>query len=258
MWVESEMGSGQHVPLHRREVPRCDEAPLTAPAAWSHRADDAWAPRVLVVDDNATNRRLDSGRDGEQFRGMKPVAAVPGAAELMEELRPRSAREARSTDFHHLVLTDVNMPDVDGIRRLPADSIRGRRRISRRASSIIMLTSGDQSGATANARCQELGRRRTPDEAGQAVGTLRRHRTGAGGIQSAAESTRIPGAPLRSMRNGGSRTAADSARRRLILGQPAARHRLSSRNKATRCHRGGEQRSKGDRTVAGRSRSIWC
>jgi CheY-like chemotaxis protein len=97
---------------------------------------------VLVVDDNATNRRI----LGEMLTrwGTRPTLAATGLAALQclkEAERPFS-----------VILTDTNMPEMDGfalvarIRQSPA--LAG-------SAEIIMLTSAGQRGDAARAR--ELG-----------------------------------------------------------------------------------------------------
>ena len=99
---------------------------------------------VLVVDDNDTNRRILC----EMLSNwqMAPVEASSAAAAL--EL----LREARAADRPFpLVLTDANMPDVDGFtlsEQLRDDESLG-------SLVIMMLTSGDRPGDVA--RCAELG-----------------------------------------------------------------------------------------------------
>ena len=99
---------------------------------------------VLVVDDNATNRKI--LEEILNSWGMKP-AVVPGADAALAALR--EARRAGSP--YRLVLSDAHMPEVDGfalaeeIRRDPALG----------GAVIMMLTSGDHPDETA--RCEALG-----------------------------------------------------------------------------------------------------
>ena len=87
--------------------------------------------RVLIVDDNATNRLILE----EMIRnwGMLPTAAS-GAIEAMVILR-RS--ESEGTPYE-LVLSDVNMPEADGVTL--ADWIRQDAKLA--SMPIILLTSG--------------------------------------------------------------------------------------------------------------------
>ena len=94
---------------------------------------------VLVVDDNATNRRVLTGLLSSW--GARPVA-VDGAEAAL--------REIEATPFP-LVLLDSRMPDVDGF-----DLARQMQLSARVAgSTIMMLTSDDQLGDAA--LCRELG-----------------------------------------------------------------------------------------------------
>ena len=100
--------------------------------------------RALVVDDNATNRRI--LEEMLASWGMKPTIAS-GAEEALE--RMQRAREAGEP--FALVLTDANMPDVDGFtlaERIKSDD-------GLRGTVIMMLTSGDRPGQIA--RCDRLG-----------------------------------------------------------------------------------------------------
>jgi PAS domain S-box-containing protein len=100
--------------------------------------------RVLVVDDNATNRRilLEMTRNW----GMEPVAVADGPAALAELKRATAAGLA-----YPLVLLDAMMPGMDGFAL--AEKIQGHPELARGA--IMMLTSGDRHGDPA--RCRELG-----------------------------------------------------------------------------------------------------
>ena len=98
---------------------------------------------VLVVDDNTTNRRILE----EMLRGwrMKPTLAENARMALS------SLEEAQEDGkFFSLVLTDVNMPEMDGFALV--ERIRQNPRMS--AASIIMLTSAGQRGDAA--RCRQL------------------------------------------------------------------------------------------------------
>jgi PAS domain S-box-containing protein len=88
---------------------------------------------VLVVDDNATNRRILE----EWLRSwqMQPLAVGDGLAAL-DALRHGAASSRR----YGLVLLDARMPDTDGLTL--AGQIRARAELS--ATRIILLTSGDR------------------------------------------------------------------------------------------------------------------
>jgi len=106
-------------------------------------APDLTGLEVLVVDDNATNRRILG--DVLADWGMKPAFADGGQAAL-ERLEAR----AGSAPFA-LTIVDCNMPEMDGfdlIERLGT----GRTSLT---GGIVMLTSGGQPGDAA--RCRQIG-----------------------------------------------------------------------------------------------------
>jgi two-component system, sensor histidine kinase and response regulator len=91
--------------------------------------------RVLLVDDNATNRLI--LLEILENHHLRPVAAH-SAAEALEKIRyAKAAGEPFS-----LLLTDVNMPDVDGFMLI--EKIRQDELLSNLA--VIVLTSGDRPG----------------------------------------------------------------------------------------------------------------
>jgi two-component system, sensor histidine kinase and response regulator len=100
--------------------------------------------KVLVVDDNATNRQI--LEETLQTWGMKAVTAS-GAAEAVAAMQ--HARE--SGEPFSLVLTDVNMPETDGFAL--AEQIKQTPDLS--STVILMLTSGDRPGEIA--RCSAVG-----------------------------------------------------------------------------------------------------
>jgi CheY-like chemotaxis protein len=100
--------------------------------------------RILIVDDNRTNRRILADMAGSW--GMQATTAS-GAPEALAHLN----RGAQRGQPFGLILTDMHMPDMDGfglvarIREMP--NLMG--------SVILMLTSGEHLGDLA--RCRELG-----------------------------------------------------------------------------------------------------
>jgi PAS domain S-box-containing protein len=90
---------------------------------------------VLIVDDNATNRRILF--DMVVNWGMRPTLAV-GATEAFDHLRQAGRKGAP----FKLVLMDVNMPEVDGFELVAWI----RDDTDLRATPIIMLTSGGRPG----------------------------------------------------------------------------------------------------------------
>ncbi len=99
---------------------------------------------VLVVDDNATNRRLLE----QMLRNwqMRPTTVADAAQALAELARAASAGQA-----YALVMLDVRMPGVDGFELVE----RIRREHSQVGAAVMMLTSEGQRGDAA--RCRELG-----------------------------------------------------------------------------------------------------
>ena len=100
--------------------------------------------RVLVVDDNLTNRRiLECLLAGW---GMRPTLAVDG-----EEALRTLAQASEANQPFALVLTDACMPGMDGFQL--AEEIRKNPGLS--GTTIMMLTSAGQRGDAA--RCREMG-----------------------------------------------------------------------------------------------------
>ncbi|HSC27354.1 MAG TPA: response regulator [Vicinamibacterales bacterium] len=126
IWVESEMGRGST--FHITATFDTPYAPAVEPAAGRPKA--LVGLRVLVVDDNATNRRILEEMLASWH--MKPTV-VSGAAPALEALRRMLAGRER----FDVVITDCQMPDVDGF--MLARSIRQDRRLT--ATPIVMLTS---------------------------------------------------------------------------------------------------------------------
>ncbi len=99
--------------------------------------------RVLIVDDNRTNRRI---LEGMLARWNMQSTAVDGGEKALEELA--SAQEKGAP--YSLILTDLLMPGMDGFDLV--ERIRHRPELS--AATIMMLTSLGQRGDAA--RCREL------------------------------------------------------------------------------------------------------
>ncbi|MET0625253.1 MAG: response regulator [Pyrinomonadaceae bacterium] len=100
--------------------------------------------RVLVVDDNTTNRRI--LQETLAHWGMSPTAVGGGAAALAEMKRAAAARE-----HFRLVLLDAQMPGMDGFS--VAEQINRTPELA--GAAVMMLSSADQ--ANQLARCRELG-----------------------------------------------------------------------------------------------------
>ena len=124
LWVESEIGRGST--FHFTAV---FELRPSARAAVFERPSALEGLRVLIVDDNATNCRILEEMLASWH--MKP-AAVRDANAAIAELRHVSA-DAR----YHVVITDCQMPDVDGFtlaRKIKADE-------RLHTTPVVMLTS---------------------------------------------------------------------------------------------------------------------
>jgi CheY-like chemotaxis protein len=97
---------------------------------------------VLVVDDNATNRRV--LQEMLSNWGMKPTLAESGTSALEFLKQPEHP--------FALILTDFHLPDMDGFTLV--EQLRQGRHPAREAK-VIMLTSAGQRGDAA--RCRQLG-----------------------------------------------------------------------------------------------------
>ena len=141
VWVESEVerGSTFHF-VARFWGSSCDAEP---------NVSKIYPPmlqglRVLVVDDNATNRRILV----EILKNwMMQPTAVASVAEAVRELE----QMADAGDPYAMILTDASMPDVDGFAL--ARKVQENRILCR--SMIMMLTSGDRPGDVR--KCKEFG-----------------------------------------------------------------------------------------------------
>ncbi|MGO9272780.1 MAG: response regulator [Terriglobia bacterium] len=137
IWVESVEGEGSA--FHFTASLGVGKA---AEPARAMATTDLAGLAVLVVDDNATNCRI--LRETLSNWGMRPTLAESGTAAL-ECVKQAENRFA-------LILTDVNMPDMDGftlvkqLRQGPDPVVEAK---------VIMLTSAGQRGDAA--RCRELG-----------------------------------------------------------------------------------------------------
>jgi CheY-like chemotaxis protein len=130
--VESAPGAGSVFSFTVRLLPAASPA---RPAARL----DLRGKRVLVVDDNEVNRRI---LDRMLSRAGMAVTAACGAVEALDIL---------SSERFDLIVTDGQMPDVDGFQFAE----RLRRGGLNSSAVILMITSVDIAGSSA--RCRELG-----------------------------------------------------------------------------------------------------
>ncbi len=100
--------------------------------------------RVLVVDDNATNRRVITGM--LRLWGARPVGVDSGPAAVAELRRAAAANEP-----YPLLLTDAMMPEMDGFMLVEELN----REPGLAPHTIMMLSSADRQ--TDAARCRRLG-----------------------------------------------------------------------------------------------------
>ena len=139
IWAESGAG-GSTFHFTARLAPSRGASPSTL----SLSANELRGLTVLVVDDNATNRRILE----ETLRtwGMRPTVVDGGTAALAELKRATAAGEA-----YPLVLLDAQMPEMDGFTL----AARIKHEPGLAESTVMMLTSlGHQADA---GRCRELG-----------------------------------------------------------------------------------------------------
>ena len=135
IWVESELGLGSkfqfEIPLQIDKSTQIDGQSL--------KSVNVQGIRVLIVDDNATNRRI--LKDMLTNWGMKPVTASGGSVALQT-----LADAVEEDDAFQVVISDVNMPEMDGISL--AHAIIEKSLLN--PASVIMLTSGARPDDTKN------------------------------------------------------------------------------------------------------------
>ncbi len=139
LWLESEPGRGSTFYFTSRFDIAAGDGALPEPRPVSLRD-----VRVLIVDDNATNRRILQDMLG--YWSMDPSVAADGQAAL-DELR----RAAASGAPYRLVLLDCMMPGLDGFA--VAERLRATAGLA--TTPVVMLTSSGQLGDIA--RCREVG-----------------------------------------------------------------------------------------------------
>ena len=139
IWVESEYGKGSTFHFTARfGRAKPGVQPKKTSSVTLHGVS------ILIVDDNATNRRVMD--ETLSFWGMKTCVAADGFQALMAL---KHAHE--SGNPFHLVLTDAHMPMMDGFRL--AEEIKREPKLA--GTQVTMVTSGGQVGDAA--RCRELG-----------------------------------------------------------------------------------------------------
>ena len=139
IWVNSEVGMGTQFHFTVKVGVGKKATPAVSAATEKLRG-----LKVLVVDDNSTNRRI--LEEALDRWGLKPNSAENG-----EQALARLEEAWQAGEPYSLVLTDVNMPEMDGFSLV--ERIRQRPELA--AATLMMLTSGGQRGDAA--RCRELG-----------------------------------------------------------------------------------------------------
>ena len=140
IWVESEVGQGSqfHFTIGLRLAEEEPVEPVASEPVCLHEM------RVLVVDDNGTNRHILE----ETLRSWRMIPTTAASAQEALHLL-RRAREAGEP--YQLVITDAHMPGMDGftlVEQIKQDPASG-------SAVVMMLTSGDHPEDMA--RCDQLG-----------------------------------------------------------------------------------------------------
>jgi len=141
IWMESEEGRGSRFHFTVR-MGAADRQEIKVGSAAP--PEILRGVRVLVVDDNSTNRRILEGM--LKRWEMRPVAVKGGEEALAQLVSAREAGEALG-----LIVTDMHMPKMDGFALVE----RIRRRPELSTATIMMLTSAGHRGDAE--RCQKLG-----------------------------------------------------------------------------------------------------
>jgi two-component system sensor histidine kinase/response regulator len=142
LWVESELGVGSR--FHFTARLGIAKVQRGAVSGGDLSQADLRGVKVLIVDDNRTNRRILEGV--VQGWGMHCTSAADGEAALAELQLAREAGEP-----YELILTDMHMPKMDGFGLVQAIG----QRPGLSTATIMMLTSGGQAGDAA--KCEALG-----------------------------------------------------------------------------------------------------
>ena len=140
IWVESEVDRGTQFHFTAR-LGVAESEPIEAGKPASPEV--LRNVKVLVVDDNRTNRRILEGM--LKLWNMKPTCVDSGEAALAELAAVHEAEEP-----YKLILTDMHMPNMDGFTLI--ERIREKPGLS--TAAIIMLTSAGHRGDAT--RCHEL------------------------------------------------------------------------------------------------------
>ncbi len=140
IWMESEAGKGARFFFTARMTSSLGTVSLGAKTG----PDILQSVKVLVVDDNRTNRRI---LEGMLKRWEMDVTSADGGEAALAEI---SSAQNAGEPFA-LILTDMHMPKMDGFELV--EKIRQRPELT--APTIMMLTSAGHQGDAE--RCRKLG-----------------------------------------------------------------------------------------------------
>ncbi|HVE46536.1 MAG TPA: response regulator [Acidimicrobiales bacterium] len=136
IWCESEPGAGT---TFRFTVPLARQAPGAQPQLRPRR--DMSGLRVLIVDDNLTNRRI---LEHQVRSWAMPSATAPGATKALEMMR----EAVRLGHPYDVALVDMEMPVMDGFSL--AHAVLADSELS--STRLVLLTSRGVRGTAASAR----------------------------------------------------------------------------------------------------------
>jgi signal transduction histidine kinase/CheY-like chemotaxis protein len=140
VWLESEVGRGSqfHFTVRMKVMEGRSEPKVIMPIGGLHSV------KVMIVDDNATNRRILQGL-------LKPLELRTRDVESGEQALAELLAASAAADPYQLILTDMHMPKMDGFGLV--EKIRDTPELS--TATIMMLTSaGYREDAE---RCRQLG-----------------------------------------------------------------------------------------------------
>ena len=140
IWLDSEVGKGTrfHFTARLKVLSKRPDSQGSVPLQALH------GMRILVVDDHRTNRRIIEGL--LKHWGAETTCAEGGKQGLSELVSA-----CRAGDPYRLVVTDMNMPEMDGF--MLVEQMRTNPELS--AVTVMMLSSGSHRGDAE--RCRQLG-----------------------------------------------------------------------------------------------------